>query len=111
MTCDRLDLPGGGTAIVCTRGKRGRSCKVCGRRATRECDFPITPRGGTPRTCDAPLCGQCAKAWTRDLALQPAATPAPGDTLDLCPAHHAHAKSPPPGATSPRAPPVQGSLF
>lgn len=110
MSCDYIAFPGG-YAIVCNRAKRPRACKVCGRRASRECDFPIKPRGGgKPRTCDAPLCGQCAKAWTSDLALQPSAPPAPGDTLDLCPAHHAHAKNAPKGPAAPPSP-VQGTLF
>ncbi len=54
MTCDRITLPGGARAIVCSSRRRQRC--GCGRRATRLCDWKI-PKG---RTCDAPLCPTCS---------------------------------------------------
>lgn len=67
MTCDRVSMPGGGTAIVCGPTKR---CK-CGRRATLACDWKVpTKRSGT---CDAPICAGC--------------TTSPAPDKDLCPDH------------------------
>lgn len=67
MPCDRLTLPGGATAIVCTPTRRCR----CGNRETRLCDWKVpTKKSGT---CDAPLCSSCATS------------PAPGK--DLCAKH------------------------
>lgn len=57
MPCERMDLPGRGMAIVCTRGVRRRACSVCGRRgAELLCDGRVPGKG----TCDAPLCRGCA---------------------------------------------------
>lgn len=71
MVCQRVQLPGGVGAIVCT-GRRRKRCS-CGRPATLECDWKVkTRRSGT---CDAPICERCT---TR---------PAPGK--DLCPKHAA----------------------
>lgn len=54
MTCERVTMPGGVTAIVC--GPR-RRC-ACGRRATLLCDWKVpTKKSGT---CDAPVCVDCA---------------------------------------------------
>lgn len=55
MPCDRVRLPGGGTAIVCSSRKRKR-CE-CGRPATLLCDWKI----GDGKTCDAPICTICAE--------------------------------------------------
>lgn len=60
MACERLELPGGGVAIVCTRGKRTRSCSVCGRRGAELLCDGRSP--GRKRTCDAPLCRRCARS-------------------------------------------------
>jgi len=51
-----MKLPGGGTAIVCSRGPVQR-CK-CGALATRLCDWKVP--GKKSGTCDAPLCANCA---------------------------------------------------
>ncbi len=67
MTCDRVTMSGGVTAIVCGPTKR---CK-CGRRATLECDWKVPKRKSG--TCDKPICAKCA------------ISPAPGK--DLCPTH------------------------
>lgn len=69
MACEWVELPGGGTAIVCGGG-RGKKCK-CGRRATLECDWKVPKRRSG--TCDAPICARCATS------------PAPGK--DLCVEH------------------------
>jgi hypothetical protein len=69
MTCERVTLPGGFSAIVCSSRKRDR-CK-CGRPATLLCDWK-TPKGKTP-TCDSPICKHCATNV--------------GPDKDLCPNH------------------------
>lgn len=49
MTCTKIQIPGGGVAIVCTRGRRSgaKKCITCSGRADIECDG-----------CDKPICGQ-----------------------------------------------------
>ena len=79
MRCESFKLPGGVTAIVCTRGM-GRTTKVCvqcGRRADRLCDWPL---GGskTGKTCDRPICSRCALSQPSEDG---------SDTLDYCPPH------------------------
>lgn len=72
MPCDPIDLPGGGVAIVCTRGRRKRkpACKFCGvADAGFLCDAPVAKR----RTCDAPICGGCRVNV--------------GPNVDVCPEH------------------------
>jgi hypothetical protein len=69
MTCRVVRIPGGATAIVCSRRERQRRCKHCGRPAGKLCDHP-KPRGGT---CDAPLCDHCAVPG--------------GPDIDYCPTH------------------------
>lgn len=71
MTCERVTLPGGGTAIVCGTRKRKR-CD-CGRPATLACDWKVPSRKSG--TCDAPICAGC--------------TTSPAPEKDLCPAHAA----------------------
>jgi|UPI000689E282 hypothetical protein len=69
MTCDRVSLPGGGSAIICSSRTRQRC--ACGRPATLLCDWKVPTRKSG--TCDAPVCARCAYQ------------PAPGK--DLCPEH------------------------
>lgn len=69
MTCERVSLPGGATAIVCGPTRR---CK-CGRRMTLECDWKVPTRKSG--TCDAALCDRC--------------TTSPAPEKDLCPKHAA----------------------
>ena len=70
MACERYQLPDGGIAIVCTRGKRRPPCSVCGRRGSELlCDGKVP---GRKRTCDAPLCRGCAQSG--------------GAGVDFCPA-------------------------
>jgi hypothetical protein len=65
-----VNLPGGGTAIVCTRGRRP-ACSVCGKRPGELlCDGPGAEPG---KTCDARLCRSCAQHVAPD--------------TDLCPRH------------------------
>ena len=52
-----VKLPGGGYAIVCTRGGQKRC--VCGRPSEKLCDFPLTG-AKYGKTCDRPLCRFCA---------------------------------------------------
>jgi succinate dehydrogenase/fumarate reductase-like Fe-S protein len=72
VVCTPVKLPGGMTAIVCSRGPRGRNCSACGAfvngRQVLLCDYPTDKekRFGTfarPRnskTCDKALCPKCA---------------------------------------------------
>lgn len=69
MACQRVTLPGGGSAIVC--GMRSRQRCACGRAATLACDWKTpTRRSGT---CDAAICTRC--------------TTSPAPEKDLCPTH------------------------
>ena len=69
MACEHVSLPGGGTAIVCTRTKRQRC--ACGGPATLLCDWKVA--GKRSGTCDAPLCPSCSTS--------------PAPDKDLCPDH------------------------
>ncbi len=57
MPCNHINLPGGGSAIICSRSSQKRCAG--GRPATKLCDFPLA---GTKagKTCDKPLCVVCA---------------------------------------------------
>jgi hypothetical protein len=66
MVCDRVTMPGGGTAIVCSSRRRKRC--ACGRPATLLCDWKVP--GGT---CDTDLCARC--------------TTSPAPDKDLCSTH------------------------
>ena len=71
MACERVQLEGGGVAIVCGRFPRvrPRKCRGCGQKtADLLCDGP-KPGG---RTCDAPVCAKCAKTIGPDRHLCPA---------------------------------------
>ena len=67
MACERIPVPTGGAAIVCSPTRR---CK-CGRRATLECDWRMPERRSG--TCDAPICSSC--------------TTSPAPDKDLCATH------------------------
>ncbi|MCA9680743.1 MAG: hypothetical protein KC457_00990 [Myxococcales bacterium] len=74
MVCRQIDLGGGASAIVCSRGQRAPQCstKGCRNTATRLCDFPLQgKRAG--QTCSAQLCESCAQVQA--------------DGTDYCPAH------------------------
>ena len=83
MTCEFIQLPGGGTMIVCSRGRRSRPCAFCKATSSRLCDGP-PPAKSRKKTCDKPLCATHA---THD-----------GPDRDLCPdcvATAARAAAPP----------------
>jgi hypothetical protein len=65
MPCSHVKLPGGGHAIVCTRGGRQKSCVTCGKPASILCDYPVT-RDGKDTTCDRPCCRQHAESVGSD---------------------------------------------
>lgn len=73
MPCNTMKLPGGGFAIVCTRGRRPNLCDVCKHRPFEVlCDYPLAgAKAG--KTCDRKLCRGCAKHV--------------GENKDLCPPH------------------------
>ena len=73
MTCNFLELPGGGTAIVCTRGGRALLCQEpdCGDDHVALCDFPLG-RPAPRATCDRRLCERHRRRRGK---------------LDYCPAH------------------------
>ncbi len=55
MPCNPIKLPGGGSAIICSRGPRRKPCCHCGRPSDKLCDFPLTgAKAGS--TCDRPVC-------------------------------------------------------
>jgi hypothetical protein len=68
MTCERITLPDGTTAIVCSRGKRRARCGWCTEEHTLLCDHPTKPG----KTCSKRLCATHARQV---------------GSLDLCPAH------------------------
>lgn len=72
MTCEFVDIPDGGRAVVCSDRKRVR-CAYCQAWSTKLCDGP--PREGSrKKTCDRPLC--------------PAhAVHVAGKDIDFCPEH------------------------
>ena len=81
MGCEVVKMPGGGTAIVCSRGRKPKPRCACGRPSTKLCDGP-KPNG---KTCDEPLCNEHAVHHEPD--------------TDYCP------------LCALDAPPVQGSLL
>lgn len=71
MTC-RIYKGDKGMIILCDRGGQSKRCSVCGRKATKLCDFPL--RGKLAgKTCDKDLCDKCAVSV--------------GHSVDYCPAH------------------------
>lgn len=67
MPCNTVKLPGGMTAIVCSRPARGSYC-TCGRRAPLVCDWPVPEKNSG--TCDKPICPRCSrKQGERDYCL------------------------------------------
>lgn len=76
MTCERVTMPDGAIAIVCSRDRRaaGQRC-ACGELAVALCDGRVPGVGRRTRRCDAPLCETHATvAWEL------------GDDLHHCPA-------------------------
>ena len=75
MTCEWIQLPGGGTAIVKFSGRRKPKPCACGRPSTLLCDWKTRATPHDIATCDAPLCDRC--------------TYSPAKDKDLCPKHAA----------------------
>lgn len=75
MPCERVTLPGGITAIVCS-SRTPKRC-ACGARATQECDWKVPTRQSG--TCDRPICRRCSHV--------------PAPDKDLCPEHAAEWKA------------------
>ena len=67
MPCTHVNLPGGGTAIVCTTSRTRPRC-ACGKPAPLLCDWKVDAG-----TCDTPICAACSTRPARD--------------KDLCPTH------------------------
>lgn len=62
MPCHRVDLPGGGTALVRTANPPPVGpCSSCGATARYLCDFPVLKEKGAQHTltCDRPVCHLC----------------------------------------------------
>lgn len=74
MTCEAIQLEGGGRGILCGSFKPVERC-VGGHPATALCDYVIGKRG---RTCDMPL---CEVPGCEDC------TYSPGANLDYCARH------------------------
>ena len=70
MPCYAVKLPNGTVALVKMARRKPKACIVCGRPASRLCDFPVAPG----KTCDRALCAGCA---VQD-----------GPDRDYCPSHH-----------------------
>lgn len=91
-------------AIVCTRAGRPPRCE-CGKRSTKQCDFPVGKRG---RTCSRHICDTCTFTLgnvsrleaisAEDIAADPMVAFAierglmprrevVDDTVDFCPRH------------------------
>jgi hypothetical protein len=73
MPCKVVNLGNGVTAIVKMAAKPRKRCSVCGMLGVGKlCDFPLTgAKAG--KTCDRPLCANCAFHQAPD--------------TDLCPVH------------------------
>lgn len=84
MTCERFTMPGGGVAIVCSRGRRKAKppkCSECGGVAGFQCDH-VVARG---KTCDVFLCDTHAIVAPVQAPL--AGIGAPLEERHLCPRH------------------------
>lgn len=57
MACDNLKLPGGGVAIVCTRGGRRMRCFACHLTGGFQCDWKVAGEN----TCSRFICPDHAK--------------------------------------------------
>ena len=68
MSCEHIQLPNGGVAIICGMRGRRKFC-ACGRACAFECDWKV--REKKSGTCDAPICAQHAKQVGPDKHLCP----------------------------------------
>jgi hypothetical protein len=75
MPCSRVTFPDGSVAIVKHAKTRAPRCRFCSKGSSKLCDFEVAKTlAGVPITCDAPICGACAR-------------PAPNPNQDFCPKH------------------------
>jgi hypothetical protein len=72
MPCRIVNIPEGGSAIVCSGKKSHKPCSICGEPGSKLCDFFVHNSG---KTCDLPLCSKCAFH------------PNKSGNLDYCPEH------------------------
>ena len=72
MACHHVQIPGGGSAIVCGTRQPRQRCG-CGKPATLLCDWKVPNTIRKSQTCDAPICVSC--------------TTSPAPDKDLCPRH------------------------
>jgi hypothetical protein len=79
MACKFLNLPDGGTAIICGLRRSKKRCVTCGAQSEFLCDFPV--KGGQDGMCSRPVCH-------RHLEKQ-------SDGRDFCLAHAKFAKEHP----------------
>lgn len=83
-----------GTMVHVKRARtpgRKMCCKFC-QREYREadgkmCDFPV----GNGKTCDAQMCGSCARTLGRQDSDTGHGLKRLNDTIDVCPIHRGHA--------------------
>lgn len=74
MPCQRVQMPGGGVAMVCGSRPRAKLCACgSGERARLQCDWKVAERQAG--TCDAFICQDC--------------TTVPAPDKDLCQSHAA----------------------
>jgi len=77
MTCDVVKVPGGGTAIVCSRGRRPQrkpcvGCRTLSDRLCDGCDKPVCEACSVSATPDDDFCPCCfLAAWRHWLELSP----------------------------------------
>jgi hypothetical protein len=72
MPCIAIKI-GDSFGIICTGRTRKRKCKFCGADASLLCDYPLFCGLPPNATCDAPMCGACARPV--------------GEDRDYCPDH------------------------
>jgi hypothetical protein len=65
MPCERVSMPKGGVAIVCSAKRR---C-ACGTKATLLCDWKVPTKASG--TCDRPICAGCASELAPEKHLCP----------------------------------------
>ena len=86
--CEWLQGPNG-EVIHINRGRSGakKFCKFCQSKYKAEdgklCDFPV----GNGRTCDAEMCGNCARTLGRQATDIGHGMKKLNDTIDVCPIH------------------------
>lgn len=76
MTCTRVRMPNGGTAILCGRSRgKPRRCSFCSSASALLCDYVLL----AGRVCSKPLCVRCAVRQDHNARS--------ADSVDHCPDH------------------------